>query len=335
MKTFSGLDYLKIDIANAFGHDKKTWEERIDWFDSGNFTIADAEEEVMARKALYAFEDALNGIPTGHVMYLDATFSGAQIMACLTGCLTTARNVNLVNTGRREDGYTNATVAMNRIIEVIISRNDMKSPTMKKFYGSKMEPIKVFGADTPELEAFESAMSECFPGAVDYLEDVGGCWQSDAYFHQSTLPDGRIAKVMVKAGERDEDTGKAVGFSRKIEIDELGSSFTHRAFLNQPTETGTTLQANIVQQIDAWIVDEMHRRADKQGFEMLSIFDAFGCSPNHVNKMRQNYIDILCELADMDLLGSILSEITGQELVMKKGIENLSDYIRESEYALS
>jgi hypothetical protein len=337
MQTFTGLEYLKIDAANAFGLDKKTWQERIEWFDSGNFTIADAEEEYMARKALYAYEDALNDIPTGHVMYLDATFSGAQIIACLTGCLTTARNNNLVNTGKREDGYLNAQAAMNSIdgIDVKISREDMKQPTMKKFYGSRAEPIKVFGEFTKEHAAFEKAMILCFPGAVDYLNDVSECWDSNAYAHTWTLPDGTIAKVKVKKGEFDEATGKTHGISRKIEVDELGCSFTHRAFLNEPTDRGTTLQANIIQSIDGWIVDEMHRRADKQGFELLSIFDAFGASPMWMNNVRSNYIDIMCDLADMDLLGSILSEVTGQELVMKKGIENLSDYIRESDYMLS
>ena len=339
MQTFTGLEYLKIDVANAFGLDKQTWEQRIEWYNTiGYMEVSrNAKEFYMAEKAFAAIRDAKAGIPTGHVMYLDATFSGAQIMACLTGCLTTARNNNLVNTGKREDGYLNAQKVMNSLdgIDVQVSREKMKDPTMKKFYGSKAEPIKVFGEFTKEHAAFEKAMILCFPGAVDYLNDVAECWDSSAYAHTWTLPDKSIVKVKVKKGEYDEATGKTHGISRKIEVDELGCSFTHRAFLNEPTDRGTTLQANIVQGIDGWIVDEMHRRADAQGFELLSIFDAFGASPVHMDNVRFNYIDIMCELADMDLLGSILSEITGQELVMKKGIENLSDYIRESEYMLS
>ena len=32
MQKFTGKQYLRIDIANNFGLDKKTWTERFDWF---------------------------------------------------------------------------------------------------------------------------------------------------------------------------------------------------------------------------------------------------------------------------------------------------------------
>jgi len=134
MQQLTGIEYLKVDIANAFGHDKLLWDERIAWTDAQNmkFDLDQADEKFMAAKAIQAYEDALNEIPTGHVMYLDATASGLQIMACLMGCITTAKNVNLVFTGKREDGYTNATTAMNQYVSVEILREIMKPPTMTK-----------------------------------------------------------------------------------------------------------------------------------------------------------------------------------------------------------
>ena len=33
MKKFSGLDYLKIDIANHLGLDKQSWDDRIKYID--------------------------------------------------------------------------------------------------------------------------------------------------------------------------------------------------------------------------------------------------------------------------------------------------------------
>lgn len=324
MTDFTGKEYLKIDVANAFGLDKKTWQERLDWFDTTAIDVSQADEVYMATKAMHALIDADRGIPTGHVMYLDATFSGAQFMACLTGCEVTARNNNLIDTGRREDGYTNATLAMNKYVDFSVDRSEFKYPCMTTFYGSKAKPMSIFGEGTPELAAFYKALQECFPGACEYLADVQQCWQGDALYHQWTMPDGVIVRVLVQ--EKVE---------KKIEIDELGTTFTHIANVNQATEFGISLAANIIQAIDAWVVREMIRRANAQGFELLTIFDAFGASPIHMNKVRQNYREILSELAAMDLLGSILSEITGTKLFMEKASDRLPQLILESEYALS
>ena len=32
MKSFSAREYLMIDIANSYGKDKETWEDRLTWF---------------------------------------------------------------------------------------------------------------------------------------------------------------------------------------------------------------------------------------------------------------------------------------------------------------
>ena len=52
-------------------------------------------------------------------------------------------------------------------------------------------------------------------------------------------------------------------------------------------------------------------------------------------KSFEKYKDILCEIADSNLLADILSEISGTKVIIEKSIEGLSDYMRDAEYHLS
>ena len=329
MLEFTGGQYINIAIANHYGMDQLTWDERIDWTDQRmgdlrSFT-AEAKEPLLMEKAINALEDAQNGIPTGYIMGLDATASGLQVLAALTGCKKTAEAVNLTNTGKREDVYLKTSKQMSGLTGMTFDRKDIKKPLMTNFYGSTAEPKAIFG-EGEVLDAFYKAMEEELPGACLALEAIQSCWQVDALAHQWTLPDLHVARVKVMEMEQ-----------KKIEVGELdGATFTYQASVNKASDWGLSLAANIVHSIDGYIVREMVRRAYKQGWEILSIHDCFWCGPNHMNKLRQNYIDILAEIADSTLLQDILNEITGNpEGTIDKLSDDLGDCIRESEYALS
>lgn len=328
MEQYTPYEYLKIDVANNFGIDKELWHKRIEWFDDNEHQLASfievSDNKWGYLKALKALSDAKNHIPTGHIMGLDATASGPQIIACITGCVTSATQVNLVNTGKREDAYLNMATYMNTTFGMNIDRDLIKHPLMTTFYASTAQPKKIFGEGTPELQAFYDALQAKFPGCVEYLSDVQSLWNPDALEYKFTLPDGHVARFKVM------ETVEG-----RVEIGEIKTSFTYQTKLNMAMDFGLCLQANIVQAIDGWIDREMKRRAKKQGWQVLSIFDDWRASPNNMQKLRQNYVDILCELADMDLLSSILSEIAGEDVHFHKLSDNLSDYIRESEYSLS
>lgn len=80
MQHFSGRDYIKIDIANQWGLDKKPWNERIEWVNDNDKVLESldtkADKPLLYMKAVRAHRKAQQGIPTGFIMGLDATNSG-------------------------------------------------------------------------------------------------------------------------------------------------------------------------------------------------------------------------------------------------------------------
>jgi DNA-directed RNA polymerase len=105
MQTFTGREYLKIDIANNFGLDKLEWEDRINWFDQQGSNlpnlITQAKEPALFYAGLKAFNEVQNERPIGYMISLDATASGLQLLACLTGDPHAAALCNVIDTGTR------------------------------------------------------------------------------------------------------------------------------------------------------------------------------------------------------------------------------------------
>ena len=115
MNTYTPVEYLKIDIANQFGHDKKTFPQRIAWTNSIKdlrSKTQQAEKPAQYLAGALALEDALSGVPTGHLVGLDACASGIAILGILAGCHTTSKNTGIVGQ-KRMDMYHECTEEMN------------------------------------------------------------------------------------------------------------------------------------------------------------------------------------------------------------------------------
>lgn len=135
MQQFTPLEYIKIAIANHYGLDKFTWQGRIGWFNTLTPTqlddlVPEADEPILMKKMLHTYFQATKGIASGAPVGLDATASGLQILACLIGCHDTARSVNLINTGKREDVYERVAKHMSQEIGHDIPRSKLKKPIM-------------------------------------------------------------------------------------------------------------------------------------------------------------------------------------------------------------
>ena len=415
MQQFTSLEYLKIDVASNFGLDKALWEERIQWFDenqpkledllvtieSGQSTkgtlLAQAKEPALFYAGLKAWSKAVRGEAIGYPISLDATASGAQILAILIGCSQSASLCNVTNTGQRKDLYTEA---YNMMLELIgdsskITRDQLKDAIMPSFYGSKARPKEIFGDKTPLYYAFEKVMQEGLPGIWGLNKALLDLWQPDALAHSWVLPDNFHVRVKVM------DLNKEY-------VQFLNKPYEVITKINRPMTEGRSISANVVHSIDGMVVREMMRRCSydpnrlemlldlltndrplyssrsnrpqdilltqlldhyaktgffsarvlelldeenlwmvdpepikalistlpEKPFHVLSVHDCFRVHPNYGNDLRQQYVQILYELATSNVLSSIVSQITGEDYAVIK-FEDISGQVRQAEYALS
>lgn len=261
MKKFTGFEYLLIDAASQFGLDKLTFEKRIEWAKANMDKLetlqsdADTKTAPLYAKAVLAIRKAQQRIPTGHMVGVDASASGIQLMSVLTGCQAGAENTGLIDPNKRADIYTQTTEIMNIILGGVglnVERKDAKGALMTAYYGSRQIPKDIFGEDTQELTAFYVAMAQVAPGAWELLQLLLQAWKPFALVHEWKLPDGYDARVKVMTKKRP-----------RIEVQELGgASFTYEYYENEGTKTGVSLAANVIHSCDAYVLREMHRRCN-------------------------------------------------------------------------
>jgi hypothetical protein len=258
MQTFTGWQYLLIDLANQFGLDKLLFEERIKWaednLDNLEALAEHAETKPLYHKAVMAIRDAQAGKASGHLVGFDGVCSGIQIMSVITGCEAGATHTGLVNPNVRADAYTSTTEIMNDILgsTVNISRKAAKQSLMTSFYGSKQLPKMIFGEDTEELNAFYQAAQTVAPGPWELLQDLLASWKPFALEHAWKLPDGFDARIKVMQK-----------MDARIEVDELDhATFTYEFYENIGTKSGLSNAANVVHSIDAYVLRCIHRRCN-------------------------------------------------------------------------
>lgn len=317
--TEEGLRALKIDVANYAGKDKLTWADRVDWFNSvSDWDDVEWKKPILGRKALRAYWRALEGKPIAHFVELDATASGTQIMACLTGCIKTGSKCNLTNTGKRENVYDHINKEMSKYCDT--SDIETKYPTMTFFFGSKAVPRKAF--NDQQLEAFYKVMKDALPGCNSIMKVIFNKWNKHALAHIWHLPDGHTCFVkVVEPAEL------------RVAIDELGGRrFTFRYNKNTPSSNGVSLLGNIIHSVDGYVCREMVRRCK---FEIACIHDCFQCHPNNAEMLKQIYRKILYDITESNLLNDICSEITGKDAGIVVKDEGLANEILNSNYALS
>lgn len=256
-------------------------------------------------------------------------------------------------------------------------------------------PKRHFG-DGDLLEVFYKTMASCAPGAWSLNEALIQLWQPGALSHAWALPDNHHidVKVMSPVTEYVQFMDRPVAVHINV---------------NQGTDEGLSLGANITHSIDGLVVREMHRRCDfnpqhlanilkmiKDGtsgsdamsisrqkdrmvlklwerfqdsgflsgrildmldeknighvnagkirklilsmpakpFPVISIHDCFRVHPNYGNDLRKQYNQIMSEIAESEMLQSIVSQIIGSHTPVTK-MGDISQEVLQAEYALS
>jgi hypothetical protein len=279
MQSFTPMEYLMIDVASNFGLEKRSWNERIEWFKNNQqdfepmldrlaqgkpvkgTLMEKADQPAMFYAGLKAWQKASRGEAISYPISLDATASGAQIMAALVCCAKSASFCNLIDTGHREDFYTRAYESMcNRMDNNgTISRDMVKSALVPWFYGSNKEPKNVFGEGS-QLRVFESTMEEETPGINALREALIELWNPEALSHDWVLPDNFHVSVKVMA-----PVITTVQFM-ETPIDVVTKE-------NLPTDQGVSNAANIVHSIDGMMVREIGRRCSYDPYKLEALLE--------------------------------------------------------------
>jgi hypothetical protein len=251
---FSGLDYLRIDVANNFGHDRQEWDFRIAWFNEHESLleglIKEAAEPALFFAGVQAYRKACKGEVITYPISLDATSSGIQILACLTGDRQAAKLCNVVDTGKREDAYTGLYDTMVAKLggKAKIERKSTKQAIMTAFYNSTAMPKKIFG-EGELLNIFYETMKENAPGPWELTETMLNIWDPTKYSNDWIMPDNFNVKVKVMS-----NVTEMVNF--------INEPFEVSYSVNRPMDNGRSLGANMVHSIDGMLVREMDRRCN-------------------------------------------------------------------------
>jgi hypothetical protein len=288
-QTFTGKEYLKIDIANSFGHglDKDTWDQRIKWFDDNESNLDkllnQAEEPALFYAGVQAWKAACKGTSTSYPISLDATCSGIQILAALACDRKAAELCNVVDVGRRADAYVeiyqdmlNATGGSSKI-----DRKLTKKAIMTAFYNSTAMPKLIFG-EGQFLELFYGTLQNRAPGAWEINETMLAIWDPGKFSNDWVLPDNFHVHIKVMARETE-----MVNF--------LNEPFEVSYEVNKPMTGGRSLGANMVHSLDGMIVREIERRCnyDWRNYNDLVHYISRGAAGRSVHREKDALVQTL------------------------------------------
>lgn len=329
--TDRGVYWLKVDLANTFGLDKETFDKRVafinknidDMLSNPDEWIAKADEPLLFKIALESYQEGVvEGKPIGHIVRLDATTSGPQLMSTIMRDKSAMKHLNVIGDKTRFDFYTlvaketyknskDDPVWGKDKVDFKAIRSIVKPAIMTSYYNSKENPKETFGEDSDALSAFYKALDKYSKGALKLQEFINSCVNKQATYNAWHLPDGHYSYCPVE---------KLVK-GKTIELHELGKyikiKYEYTDNLPNPFDI-RSLTPNVIHSIDAWVCRTVISNLSDRGIEVSPIHDSFGVHPNYCDDLRAIYRGCLARLYKEPIIDNIVSEIIGKELVVDR-----------------
>jgi hypothetical protein len=240
-------------------------------------------------------------------------------MAAISGCKETAKLVNMIDPTIRCDVYTEIADLMNMQLPKPVPRKIIKQVAMTHFYNSRATPKLLLSKD--ELKVFYDVITGLLPGAENVMEMINVCWNPEADHHTWVMPDGHTVYIPVVEGIN--------GIYTDSELGDIPLRWYHQT----KSDNFRSLCPNVIHSIDGYVAREMIRRCN---FQLSHIHDCFVFNPNHLQEVTKIYRVIMAEIANSDLLGDILRQLTGDSnMQVTKSSSDLGLDILNSNYMLS
>lgn len=251
MQKFTPKQYLQIDIANLYGKDKLTWNERLAWFEENQDKLLDLAPTADAPAQYYAavknYFRVCDGGINHHPIALDATSSGTQILACLTCDPLAAKYCNIINVGKRVDAYTDLFNLFKELVPeaekstLSVTRDEVKDAVMVSLYGSTKKPQELFGKYINEFYTLMERECPLIWGLNRYLSSS---WNPKVTDYGWVMPDNFHVHIKVH---------------NLVNKDFMFNGMVHTVQVKEhaPTSYGKAYSANVAHSIDSLIVREI------------------------------------------------------------------------------
>lgn len=335
-----GVVALKYAIANAYGLSKKSYDDKIDWFDENkhllNELINTAKEPHTFRRLVeHGWNNYLNDLPVHITCGVDASNSQLQMISVLLKDAQTASICNVINDSNEpRDAYLLVANEMTRLFKskdkhIEFTRDHIKQSSMIDGYGAGKELVKkqlkedmgsLFTDDAVDI--FYEAQRNIAPAAAIMKQLFQSCWNEKALSITWTMPDGFVCELKpMQTIKADINLFDAMPLSMLVQV-------------NLNTSRNTSLGVSVIHSTDGYVARQMISRCE---FDMYTIHDEFNCHPNYVFDAQKIYRSILAKINDSNLLLDIISDITcvsRTNSTPSKGTLRSSD-ILNSQYAIA